>query len=257
MLETAIAIGHMPVAACELIRFRADAIQPELPPDVTDLGLRGAPNFELLQLTRPDLILTSPYYTRYQDRLEALAPVLSSPFYTPGEPPCPRRWRRWTSWPPRSMTRRPAAAHKRPPPPIWPAARPNWPPTPICPISGQYRRCPQHLRAFDFDSLFGSTLPLLGLQNAWSGGTRFSFMAPVPIRGTGRLARCPSGHHRRRPARGAAQPVAQHPVAGPAPGRQGPALPTARGERLWRHPLGAWFAGLLAQTLAAGPVVAL
>ena len=77
MLETAIAIGHMPVAACELIRFRADAIQPELPPDVTDLGLRGAPNFELLQLTRPDLILTSPYYTRYQDRLEALAPVLS------------------------------------------------------------------------------------------------------------------------------------------------------------------------------------
>ena len=90
MLETAVAIGHMPVAACELVRFRADAVEPEIPRQVVDLGLRGAPNFELLQLTRPDLILTSPYYTRYQDRLAGVAPVLNLPFYVPGEPPLPK-----------------------------------------------------------------------------------------------------------------------------------------------------------------------
>ena len=79
MLETATALGHMPVAAAELIRFRADVGVPAIPDTVTDLGLRGAPNFELLQLVRPTLILSSPYYTRYQARMEAIAPVLSLP----------------------------------------------------------------------------------------------------------------------------------------------------------------------------------
>ena len=89
MLETAVAIGHMPVAACELIRFRADAVTPGIPGDVVDLGLRGSPNFELLQLVRPDLILTSPYYTALEPRMRAIAPVMSLPFYVPGDPPLP------------------------------------------------------------------------------------------------------------------------------------------------------------------------
>ena len=64
MLECALMLGITPVAACELIRFRADAVEPLVPAPVTDLGLRGSPNFELLQLTRPDLILTSPWYAQ-------------------------------------------------------------------------------------------------------------------------------------------------------------------------------------------------
>lgn len=84
MLETAVAIGHMPVAACELIRFRIDAARPEIPPGVIDLGLRGAPNYELLQLARPDLILSSPFYVQHRARLETIAPVLSVDVYTPG-----------------------------------------------------------------------------------------------------------------------------------------------------------------------------
>lgn len=61
MLETSVALGVMPVAATELIQFRAGAVEPDIPESVADLGLRGAPNFELLQLTRPDLILISPF----------------------------------------------------------------------------------------------------------------------------------------------------------------------------------------------------
>ena len=40
MLETAVALGVMPVAATELIQFRVDAVEPEIPATVADLGLR-------------------------------------------------------------------------------------------------------------------------------------------------------------------------------------------------------------------------
>lgn len=80
MLETSVALGVMPVAATELIQFRAYAVEPDIPETVADLGLRGAPNFELLQLTRPELILISPFYTRYTGRLEAIAPSFRCPF---------------------------------------------------------------------------------------------------------------------------------------------------------------------------------
>ncbi|MCQ0971126.1 ABC transporter substrate-binding protein [Paracoccus sp. TK19116] len=181
MLETAVAIGHMPVAACELIRFREDAVSPAIPEGVVDLGLRGSPNFELLQLTRPDLILTSPYYTQYESRLRTLAPVLNLPFYAPGEPPLPkafvalhtmadavedphagRRAIERSEEELRELSLRLAPYADRA----------------VCLVNiGDAR----HLRAFGFDSLFGDTLGRLGLTNAWTAATRFSFLAPVPI----------------------------------------------------------------------------
>lgn len=181
MLETAIAIGHMPVAGCELIRYRQDAIKPVIPDDVTDLGLRGAPNFELLQLTRPDLILTSPYYTYYEQRLTSIAPVLSLPFYTPGEPPLPK-----------ALAALDALAQAVDDPQAGEQARREAVATldnlaetvavcrdrPVCLVNiGDAR----HLRAFGFDSMFGDVLTRIGLSNAWNDETAFSFMAPVPI----------------------------------------------------------------------------
>ena len=188
MLETAIAIGHMPVAACELLRFRADAVVPEVPETVTDLGLRGAPNFELLQLTRPDLILSSPYYTRYEDKLARIAPVLSLPFYTPGEPPVPRALDALDDL--AGAVEDPDAGRR---------ARTDTDDeldriaTRLAPFSDRPVALiavgdARHVRAFGFDSLFGSTLVRLGLQNAWSGLTEFSFLAPVPLE---RLAAMP------------------------------------------------------------------
>ncbi|MGR3795367.1 ABC transporter substrate-binding protein [Vannielia sp. SX4] len=181
MLETAIALGHMPVAACELIRFRVDSPEPPVPEEVVDLGLRGAPNFELLQLVRPDLILNSPYYTRYLARLSQLAPVLNLPFYTRGEPPLPKVMAALHDLAgaiddPLAATRAEAAAEEefsR----IATAVAP-FSDRPLCLINiGDAR----HLRAFGFDSLFGSVAARLGLANAWEGQTRFSFLAPVPI----------------------------------------------------------------------------
>nr|WP_265500940.1 ABC transporter substrate-binding protein [Paracoccus beibuensis] len=188
MLETAIAIGHMPVAACELIRYRADAVSPKIPQTVVDLGLRGAPNFELLQLTRPSLILSSPYYTRYEDRLRELAPVLSLPFYLPGEAPLPKAMDALTMLAERIDDPRAGREAVRRTNAALDAAAARLAPPAARPVAIINIGDARHLRAFGFDSLFGSTLARIGLTNAWEGQTAFSFMAPVPIE---RLATMP------------------------------------------------------------------
>ena len=181
MLETATALGHMPVAAAELIRFRADVGVPAIPDTVTDLGLRGAPNFELLQLVRPTLILSSPYYTRYQARMEAIAPVLSLPFYQPGAAPLPKAMDALDALArqigdPAAGGRARARADAHLDRLAARVARHTDRPLALVDIGDA-----RHLRAFGFDSLFGSTLTRIGLRNAWSEATAFSFLAPVPL----------------------------------------------------------------------------
>ena len=181
MMETAIALGHMPVAGAELIRYRADVAQPVIPEGVVDLGLRGAPNFELLQLVRPGLILTSPYYTRYEWRLRDIAPVLSLTFYVRGEPPLPRALTALEDMG-QAIGAGAAGAEARQ------AAEAEldriaarllpFQDRPVALIDiGDGR----HMRMFGFDSLFGNTLGRLGLRNARSQPTAFGFMAPVPL----------------------------------------------------------------------------
>lgn len=181
MLETAIALGHMPVAGCELIRFRADAIAPALPAGMTDLGLRGAPNFELLHLMRPDLILSSPYYTRHAARMTGIAPVLSLTFFEPGVPPLPRALAALADL--AQALEDPAtgaAAIARTEAAFDALARRarHFADRPVMLIDMGDAR---HFRAFGADSLYGNTLQRLGLRNAWPDVTRFSFAAPVPL----------------------------------------------------------------------------
>nr|WP_281426543.1 iron-siderophore ABC transporter substrate-binding protein [Paracoccus bogoriensis] len=188
MLETAIALGHMPVAATELIRFRADVGHPAIPGSVTDLGLRGAPNVELLALVRPTLILSSPYYTHLHAGFESIAPVLSLPFYLPGQPPLPHAIdalgalaRRIGD--PAAGHRARAAAQTRLDRLAARLARHADRPVAVVEIGDA-----RHLRAFGSDSLHGSTLARLGLRNAWSEATAYGFLAPVPLE---RLAEMP------------------------------------------------------------------
>lgn len=181
MLETAIAIGHMPVAMAELIRFRADVVEPVVPEGVIDLGLRGAPNFELLQLIRPDLILSSSFYTKYDDRLRQIAPILSLPFYIPGEAPLPKVLSALTVL---------ADAVDDPQAGIRTLAQTEATFTDIAARLAPFADRPvalvnigdaRHMRTFGFDSLFGGMLDRLGLPTAWTQATRFSFHAPVAI----------------------------------------------------------------------------
>lgn len=183
MLETAVALGQMPVAACELIGYRAQAVTPVIPPDVVDLGLRGAPNFELLQLTRPDLILSSPFYEQHRPRLEGIAPVLSLPFYVPGERPLQKAFAALEAL--ASATDRPEAAYRAASDAEvgFERAAARLAEMADRPVGLVDIGDARHLRAFGFDSMFGDVLVRLGLQNGWEGRTRFSFRAPIPLEG--------------------------------------------------------------------------
>lgn len=181
MLETLVALGVMPVAATELVQFRKDAVEPVLDKSVADLGLRGSPNLELLRLLRPDLILISPFYVRFEASFRMIAPVLSLPFYVRGEPPYQKavdavsalamelgledRGRALLAEQATlvEQTRLDLQAF---------ASRPTY----LVNIGDA-----RHVRVFGADSMFGDILSRLGLPNAWSDRSRYTFAAPVPI----------------------------------------------------------------------------
>ncbi|MCV9967233.1 iron-siderophore ABC transporter substrate-binding protein [Pararhizobium sp. BT-229] len=181
MLETLMALGVTPIAATELIQFRKDAVEPSIPAEVVDLGLRGSPNYELLHLLRPDLILISPFYTRHEAALKAIAPILSLPFYVRGEPPFEKALAAIQALGERLALQEKAATvlagiaariedYRRALAPF--AARPTY----LVNIGDA-----RHVRVFGFDSMFGDVLARLGLRNAWTDRSRFTFAAPVPI----------------------------------------------------------------------------
>lgn len=181
MLESAIALGHMPVAACELIRYRQDTDTPRIPAGVTDLGLRGAPNYELLQLMRPDLILSSAFYSAHEARLGRIAPVLSLAFYLPGEPPLPRALAALDALgaaldAPGAALRARAETEAR-----LDALAARLAPFRDRPVALINIGDARHMRAFGHDSMFGNVLDRLGLQNAWTDRTAFSLRAPLPL----------------------------------------------------------------------------
>lgn len=215
--------------------------------------MRGAPNFELLQLVRPDLVLTSPYYTRYEDRLRSIAPVLSLPFFVPGEPPLPKALAALTALgdaigDPAAGARAAADAHDR-----LDRLAARLAPFRDRPVALVNIGDGRHMRAFGFDSLFGSTLDRLGLQNAWAEATAFSFLAPVPIE---RLAAMPDA---RLVNIGTLPPAAARALSRSILWR---ALPSVAHGRSWLLPdtnaFGAVpaalrFAALLARAFEAGP----
>jgi len=166
MLETLLAIGADPSAGTELIQFRRLVVEPELPRTIIDLGLRGTPNYELLRLVAPDLIVISNFYEYQRTALERVAPVLSLPVYEAGTPPYPLAERAATALGAALGRTEEAAAL------IEGTARP------LFVISlGDSR----HFRAFGADSMAGDVLGRLGLANAWTDPTSYSATAPVAI----------------------------------------------------------------------------
>ncbi|MBA4799219.1 MAG: iron-siderophore ABC transporter substrate-binding protein [Rhizobiales bacterium] len=181
MLETAWALGHKPVAACELIRFRVESPAVPLPQETLDLGLRGAPNFEQLRFAAPDLILSSPFYTRHEAALSAVAPVFSLPFFVRGEASLPHALNALEGLADRLGDRQAGERARQAAEDRFDRIANRLKPQAGRPVMLIDFGDSRHFRAFGFDSLYGSTLTRLGLVNAWQDGTQFSFAAPVPI----------------------------------------------------------------------------
>ncbi|EIM24669.1 iron-siderophore ABC transporter substrate-binding protein [Microvirga lotononidis] len=180
MFETLLALDIVPVAATELVQFHKVAVEPPVPSQVADLGLRGSPNFEMLLLTRPDLIVSSGWYAWVKDSLERIAPVASYSVYETGRPPyAPAE--QVTLALGNDLGRRPQAeayvaaasdeigqASRR----IADKARP------VFLINlGDAR----HFRVFGPDSMFGDVLQRLGLKNAWPNPTSYAAAAAMPL----------------------------------------------------------------------------
>lgn len=187
MLETALAIGVVPVAATELMQFRKIAVEPAVPENVADLGLRGTPSYELLRIVAPDLILISGFYEYQRASLERIAPVLSLPLYEAGRPPYPlaeasmlalggRLGRaadatRYVAETAAELkARREVLKHV--------AGRPAF----VISLGDSH-----HFRAFGADSMFGDVLERLGIGNAWTDDTSYSAAAPVGLEALARV----------------------------------------------------------------------
>jgi len=181
MLETAVTLGVMPIAATELIQFRKDAVEPALGKSVVDLGLRGTPNFELLQLLKPDLILLSPFYTRHQAALKRIAPIVSLPFYIKGEPPFEKATSAVTVLGEHLGRNKEAAAALTSIDKSLIECRSKLERFAIRPTYLVNVGDARHVRVFGTDSMFGDVLSRLGLPNAWKERSRYTFAAPVPI----------------------------------------------------------------------------
>lgn len=186
-LETALALGAVPIAATELMQYRKIAIEPVMPDAVADIGLRGAPNYELLWMLAPDLILISNFYERQRGNLERIAPVLSLPVYDAGRPPYARAEDAARLLGERLGRKEIAArliADGRAVLQGLRAKLADWTERPFFVINiGDSR----HFRAFGRDSMFGDVLERLGGRNAWKVDSRYSATASVSIEALARV----------------------------------------------------------------------
>lgn len=181
VLETALAIGVVPIAATELIQFRKVVVEPAVPPTVADLGLRGAPNYELLQILRPDLILISNFYEANRIQFGRIAPVESFPIHQAGASPYQLATDAIAALGELSRRRDAARQYVAETEAELQRAHQVLSATPIRRAFVIVLGDARHLQAFGSDSLFGDVIGRLGITNAWTQGTRYSAAAPVGI----------------------------------------------------------------------------
>ncbi len=80
--ETLIGLGHPPLGAAEIQNYNRTVVAPAMPAAVVDIGLRLAPNPELMQSLRPDLVLINPAQKYMIPSLTAFGDVEIIAIYT-------------------------------------------------------------------------------------------------------------------------------------------------------------------------------
>ena len=180
LLETLFAMRANVVAGAELRQFAQVVVEPGVPAKVTDLGLRGLPNFEALYHARPDLILNSNFYVSNEASLSRIAPVETHSIYVPDESPFELSLKATRAIGERIGLASGAELIERLEAQIDRQKRliSAGDGRPVLPINlGDAR----HYRVFGSDSMFGEVLERLGITNAWTGATAYTAMAPVGI----------------------------------------------------------------------------
>lgn len=187
MLETVLALGITPVAATELIQFRQIAVEPPVPAATADLGLRGTPNFELLRIAAPDLILISNFYEYQRPILERIAPVYAAPLFLAAQPPFAPAQANTLALGEKLGRAGTAAAFVAEVEAELDAWRKRLHPHAERPVFLVSIGDSRHFRAFGGDSMVGNMLSRLGFRNAWMEDTSYSAAAPVGIEALARV----------------------------------------------------------------------
>jgi ABC-type Fe3+-hydroxamate transport system substrate-binding protein len=221
MLETSLAIGAAPAAATELVQFRKLVIEPDVSEATVDLGLRGSPNYELLRLVAPDLVVISNFYEYQRPALERIAPILSLPVYEAGKPPFPLAERAARELGRRLDRAESAAAYIEDTAAQIAAAREKLKPLAGRPVFVISLGDSRHFRAFGADSMVGDVLARLGLANAWTDATSYSAAAPVGLEALVAAAGRRDRHRLAGPAGGGAHAGGKRPVERAAGGGAG------------------------------------
>lgn len=179
-LETLLALGADVVAAPELRQFREVAVEPHVPETVADLGLRGLPNLETLSFAKPELIFNSNYYGWADPLLSGIAPVKNLAIYEPGQDPYVMATRATvaigTAIGSKTAVSYVAEVNRRLDTLRASLALGDGRPVLLINLGDA-----RHYRVFGADSMFGSVLTRLGLDNAWTGATAYSATAPIGI----------------------------------------------------------------------------
>jgi ferric hydroxamate transport system substrate-binding protein len=181
MFETLLALGVEPVAATELVQFRKIAVEPHVPAQVADLGLRGSPNFEMLRLSNPDLIISSRWFTWAQDNLEQIAPVVSYSVYEPDRPPYASAEQITIALGESLGRKQRAQAYVDTSSLELAQARLRVADRTARPVFLINLGDARHFRVFGTDSMFGDVLQRLGFTNAWPKATSYAAAAPIPL----------------------------------------------------------------------------
>ncbi len=181
MLETALALGVTPVAGAELRLFAKAAVEPVVPADVADIGLRGALSYEALLAARPDLILSSPWYAAREAILARIAPVASYSIYEPGRPPYVMAEAATRALGERLGRRAEADALIAAAAAEFEAGRARLARFATRPLLIINLGDPRHFRAFGDDSMFVDAAKRLGLSSAWVARTAFGAFPTVGV----------------------------------------------------------------------------
>jgi len=89
LAQTLIELGVPPVGLIDTPGWQEWTVEPALPQSVANIGSSHEVNMELLQLLKPDLIISTPYLEWVRPQLEQIAPVKSFPVHALGTSPYP------------------------------------------------------------------------------------------------------------------------------------------------------------------------
>lgn len=83
IVETLMALGHAPTGVGDKRAYERWVIQPALPKQTADIGLRAQPNLELIRQLQPDLVVNSSWFMQLQARAIPNAQTVTLDFFTP------------------------------------------------------------------------------------------------------------------------------------------------------------------------------